>query len=417
MLRTGDYNLKRGGAFASVPSYRHYFRNTRVLRRGRNSQNDSRWQPSCKFFLISFCTVLLITFMIYITSSASKYTHHWKWRLSDNDNIKKYNSLQTSLEQWLKKYPLIEPHRAHDGFNCDSWNCESTYNLHKNEWIEPRKEYKILLPNNKVYYEWMERHSSQNEQLINLKQECEWIFIGDSISYSWNYKQNIYNKYFNKNNNAIIYAQSGDKIHEIGWRLDNKYGGNGFQHIQQCLDKTNHNKQKSIILLIGTNDIGSGTKYNIILKDFMILLDQFTQFIQQKQNENVMLYLIGIFPRGQTYISFNDRMQRKNEIKTNEEWNPGNKYFYSINFINDYLNEYANNNNYYFNDRIKYIDCQNYFLSHKNIIEFKDNDGNLHEYQTGTITIDIMDDMLHLTEKGYEKWSQCILQQTKISTH
>ena len=70
----------------------------------------------------------------------------------------------------------------------------------------------------------MDRHNKQNNQLIDIKQNCEWIFIGNSITFSWNYHQNIFNKYFNKNNNAIIYAQSGDKIHEIGWRLNDKQG-------------------------------------------------------------------------------------------------------------------------------------------------------------------------------------------------
>ena len=48
-------------------------------------------------------------------------------------------------------------------------------------------------------------------------------------------------------------------------------------------------------------------------------------------------------------------------------------------------------------------------MNNKNIVEFKDNDGKLHQYQTGIMTLDTMDDMLHLNEKGYDQLAQCIL--------
>lgn len=351
--------------------------------------------------------------MIYIRSKWIT-PHHWTWTVSDNsssnnnNNINRYNLMQKKLEKFLSKYPLIDPHRAHEGFTCDAWNCKTTFNINKNEWIEPRKEYKSKLPDNKIYYEWMERHKQQNKQLINSQQQCEWIFIGDSITFSWNYHQNVFNKYFNTNNNAIIYAQSGDKIHEIGWRLNNKQE-NGFKNMQQCLN--NNIGQTNIVLLIGTNDIGSGTKYDIILQDFMILLDQLTQFIvnNNNKNNNVKLYLLAIFPRGETYISFNDRMEMKDQLKQTENFNVDNAYFYSINFINDYLKYFAQN---YDKDYIEYLDCNEYFMKDINIIEFKDNDDDLHEYKTGTMTLDTMDDMLHLNEKGYEQLAQCILHNT-----
>ena len=90
---------------------------------------------------------------MYLKSMASKYTHHWKWKLSDNP--KKYTSMQIALEKFLSKYPNnIEAHRAHEGFTCDPWQCKPTFNIASNEWIEPRLEYKQLLPDDHAYYEW-----------------------------------------------------------------------------------------------------------------------------------------------------------------------------------------------------------------------------------------------------------------------
>ena len=216
----------------AVPSHRHYFRNMKTAQNKPSikiNNTSTIWKPlSCKYLIGICCSIFIIILMFYLKSIASNYTHYyyWNWTTSDyhhnSRNIINDNLIETSLKNWLKKYPSIKPHRAHKGFTCDLWNCESTYI--NNKWIEPRKEYKVLLPDNNAYYEWMDRHNKQNNQLIDIKQNCEWIFIGDSITSSWSYHKNIFNKYFNTNNNAIIYAQSGDKIHEIGWRLNDKQG-------------------------------------------------------------------------------------------------------------------------------------------------------------------------------------------------
>eukprot|EP01084_Bolivina_argentea_P140782 247435_1 len=403
MLR-GDSKYARN--LLAVPSYRHYIRNKRASGTRRSTTSNS-WLPSCKCFVASLYTVLAVSFMIYLKSTAARYTHHWTHaKLSDNHKVEKFKSIQHSLQQWLNKYPSIKPHRAHDGFTCDSWNCQPTFDVSSDQWITPRKQY--ILTDKPKYHQWINTHNLQNKQLMDSKQQCEYIFIGDSISYSWNYYPNIFNKYFNQNNNGMIYAQSGDKIHEIGWRLKNKQG-NGFKKLKHCLLNGNA-KQKSIILLIGTNDIGAGSTYDVALNDYMILLQQLLEFmIDINKHINVMLYVMGIFPRGETYVSFADRQKKKDTMSTFEDWNVDNKYFYSVNFMNDYLKYFADNN---VNGNIKYIDCnENLFDdNNKNMVEFKDKKGVLHEYRTGAMSIDIMEDMLHLTEKGYDRWSNCILQ-------
>ena len=394
MLR-GDARYSRH--LSKIPSYRQYLRNT------RNSPSrhtpSSRCTPPWKFFGYSSLTVLIA---LYLKSTATKYTHQWTWKASDSHSAKKINEMQQSAEMWLKQYPEIKPHRAHDGFTCDAWNCRTTFDVSSNQWIEPRKEYLVSSDRTK-YDEWMNLHKLQNAKLSDTTQECEWIFIGNSITYGFNqYHPNVFNKYFN---NGIVYAISGDKIHEVGWRLTNAQG-QGFKHMEQCI-LNGSQQQTSMVLLIGTNDIGSGTSYGVAISDYMALLTQMMGFINDL-NRNVTLYVIGIFPRGETYVNFNDRKNAK--MKEFEDWNVDNAYFYSVNFINDYLSHFVQSQN---QNNIKYVDCNKYLVDSEDVVEFKDNDGRLHEYTTGRMHIDIMDDMLHLTEKGYERWSNCILEETE----
>eukprot|EP01083_Nonionella_stella_P164768 546392_1 len=404
MLR-GDSKYSRN--LLTVPSYRHYFRNARVMRTRRSSPADSRWQPSCTFFLASLTIVLIISSMVYLKSIASKYTHHWKWRLSNRDehNANTFNSMQKHLDVWLSQYPHIEPHRAFNPFTCDAWRCKATYDVSSEQWIGPRQDY-VLSPNINAYNNWQNRHKSQSNQLLDKNQPCDWIFIGDSITFHWDSHMQIFNQYFNKQNNAVVYAQSGDKIHEIGWRLTDKQG-NGFKNMEQCLlhGKT---KKKSIVLLIGTNDIGCGSSYEVALTDYMVLLNQLSAFMTRiNKKQNVVLYLVGIFPRAGTWAPLRQRKEEKDQWPSSAAWNEDNPYFYAINFMNEYLKSFAQNNN----KHIKYIDCNDYLFDDKstNTVEFKDNKGTAHEYRTGVISTDIMEDLLHLSDKGYQLWSNCVL--------
>lgn len=345
--------------------------------------------------------VLILTVSMYLKSLIEKSLNwgQWKWTSTDSDP---FGPHQDALEKWLMKYPKIDPHRAHKAFTCESWSCRATFGTKSRQWIEPRLEYKTLGNGQTLHRKWMELHQSQNTQLTDIQQSCDYLFIGDSITFSWTRHSTLFDEEFNTDHNGMIYAESGDKIHEIGWRLSK---GGGFENMRQCISRGTASK-KAIVLLIGTNDIGSGTSYDIVLKDYAVLLDQFAEFIEElnSHQQEVVLYVMGIFPRSDQYTPFAERTQ---PITAEQAWNEGNHYFLSVQIVNEYLKSYADLHR---TNNIQFVDCNHEFLDKTEMMEWRDQNGGLHQFETGVITTEMMDDMLHLTAKGYERWTDCLRQ-------
>ena len=58
------------------------------------------------------------------------------------------------------------------------------------------------------------------------------------------------------------------------------------------------------------------------------------------RHQNVVLYVMGIFPQSDEYIPFGERQQNGQNI-VEEGWDKKNQYFYSVQFMNEYLKSYA----------------------------------------------------------------------------
>ena len=121
---------------------------------------------------------------------------------------------------------------------------------------------------------------------------------------------------------------------------------------------------------------------------------------------------MSVFPRDYSWIPGTKEKQKKNVIK----WNLSEQkeYFIIINVINYFLKQWTdkNENEQYFT----YVDCTQYFFidhdasgdGNANVNVWKDDLGNEYEWQTGSISNDLMYDFLHLTLKGYQAWTQCL---------
>ena len=296
----------------------------------------------------------------------------------------KDTAINLDLDQWLSKYPKVEPYRnccisgksGNPAFNTTT-DCWSGYRVGR----------------------WGNHHKSQNKELMDPNQTCEYIFIGDSITFHWKGNQDIFDANFNTDHNGIIYAHGGDVISDIGWRLKH---GDGFKNMKQCL--LNHSlPQKSIVLNIGTNDLGYATPYDVVLKDYEHLLKQLSEFLNDVNKEQrVVLNVMAIFPRGR-------------EIETpcpRCEWDGNNTMFQSINFVNEYLESFVE---YQGNDNMRFIDCNRNLLQHVGSVEWTDIKGETHEYLTGHLNTTILPDRLHLSDYGrhqgsggYKLWAECL---------
>jgi beta-glucosidase len=166
------------------------------------------------------------------------------------------------------------------------------------------------------------------------------IFIGDSITQGWAGANAVWDKYYGKRN-AVNLGIGGDRTQHVRWRLDH---GN--------IDGI---KPKLAVLMIGTNnsngndntaeEIGEGIKAIV-------------QKLRTKLPETKVL-ILAIFPRGEKPNPQREKNARASEIAS----------------------RLADNKHVYF------LDIGPKFLT-----------------ADGTLTTDIMPDLLHLLPKGYEIW-------------
>lgn len=204
---------------------------------------------------------------------------------------------------------------------------------------------------------WMKRHESFNA--ISKQGESPLVFLGDSITQGWSGKGKAsWEKYFAPLK-AANFGIGGDRTEHVLWRLQNgNYDGL---------------KPKLTVLMIGTNNTGHQGRPQVELKGAIYQstaeqtaegVSAIIKLLREKQPQMKIL-LLGIFPRG---ADANDE-KRKQNIATNS-----------------LISKLADDRT------VHYQDISNTFLQ-----------------ADGVLSKEIMPDLLHLNETGYEKWSQAIL--------
>jgi lysophospholipase L1-like esterase len=196
---------------------------------------------------------------------------------------------------------------------------------------------------------WQERQAHFNE--ISKQGEAELVFLGDSITQGWEGKgKAAWEEYFAPLK-AANFGIGGDRTEHVLWRLAN---GN--------FDGLN---PKLVVLMIGTNNTGHQGR-----EGYVCSAEQTAAGVKQivealaKKCPNAKVLLLGIFPRGE---NAEDAFRQQNEA-TNALIQPladGKKVFW--------------------------MDLASVFLS-----------------EDGTLSREIMPDVLHLSEEGYQRWAKAI---------
>lgn len=203
---------------------------------------------------------------------------------------------------------------------------------------------------------WMTRHQSFNA--ISKEGKAPLVFLGDSITQGWSGKGKAAWEKAWAPLGAANFGIGGDRTEHVLWRLDN---GN-FDGL----------KPKLIVLMIGTNNTGhvgrpqkelNGAIYQCSAEQTAEGVKAIVSKLQSKLPETKIL-LLGIFPRG---ASKDDKMRQQNE---------------STNALIAKLDD---------GSKIHFLDIGKTFLA-----------------EDGTLSKDIMPDLLHLNEKGYDLWVQAI---------
>jgi lysophospholipase L1-like esterase len=200
------------------------------------------------------------------------------------------------------------------------------------------------------------RHESFNE--ISKKGEAKLVFLGDSITHGWESRgKAVWDKYWAPLN-AANFGIGGDRTEHVLWRLEH---GN-FDGL----------KPKEIVIMIGTNNTGhvgrpqkenNGEVYHCSAQETAQGVKAIIDKLKVKC-PGAKILLLAIFPRGAT---------------------PEDPYRMQNTETNKIIKTYADDKTVFF------MDIGDKFLA-----------------PDGTLSKDIMPDLLHPNEKGYEIWAQAI---------
>jgi lysophospholipase L1-like esterase len=203
---------------------------------------------------------------------------------------------------------------------------------------------------------WMPRHNELKNRVR--KKPVDLLMIGDSIVFRWERQgKKIWDEFYGKRR-AVQIGSSGDYTDHILWRLQN--------------GAVSGAKPKLTVLLIGTNNTGhegrpmvehGGAVYTSSAEETAEGVTAIVEMLQKKQPEMKIL-ILAIFPRG---ADSNDAKRQKNEK------------------ANHIIAKLADDKTVYF------MDINDKFLE-----------------KDGTLSKEIMPDLLHPNAGGYEIWSKAI---------
>lgn len=205
------------------------------------------------------------------------------------------------------------------------------------------------------------QHQSFNE--ISKEGKAEVVFLGDSITAGWAGRGKEAWKTYFEPLGAVNFGIGGDRTEHILWRLDNgNYDGL---------------KPKLTVLMIGTNNTGhegramkehGGAVYTSSAEETAQGIAAILKRFEERQPDMKVL-LLAIFPRGADQT---DAKRKKNEA------------------INEIISGLADN------QRVYFLNINDSFLE-----------------ADGTLSKEIMPDLLHLSAEGYEIWAKGIAGKVK----
>jgi beta-glucosidase len=203
---------------------------------------------------------------------------------------------------------------------------------------------------------WMPRHQAVVDRVKQGKVDL--IMIGDSITHGWeNPGKQMWDKYYAPRN-AVNMGFSGDSTQHVLWRLQN--------------GEIENIKPKLAVIMIGTNNSNDlNTSAEQIANGIKAIVCQ----LRTKLPETKIL-ILAIFPRG----SAEQMKDKKSDAVLNPQWAKNNEASMLASKIAD-------------NKMIFYLDINKKFLKEQ-------------LYKKSVLTREIMPDLLHPNEKGYQIWAE-----------
>jgi lysophospholipase L1-like esterase len=196
---------------------------------------------------------------------------------------------------------------------------------------------------------WVARHEGFVQEAQ--KGDIDILFLGDSIVDGWRDKGlNVWNKYYAPRH-AASFGIDGDRTQHILWRMEN--------------GELDGIKPKVIVLLIGTNNTGKERETNQIRNTVPETITGVQAVVRELRTKlpKSKILLLAIFPRGKV-----DDPQRA-----------------QVALVNTVIAKLDDGK------RVRYLDIAPKFLE-----------------ADGTLSENIMPDLLHLNERGYQIWADAM---------
>lgn len=201
---------------------------------------------------------------------------------------------------------------------------------------------------------WMPRHEQVLERVA--QGDVDLIMVGDSITHGWeNVGKDIWEKYYAPRN-AVNMGFGGDRTQHVLWRLDNGE-----------IDGIN---PKLAVLMIGTNN---SNRQDNTAEEIADGIKAICAEIRAKLPKTKIL-ILAIFPRGDA----EQRKDKEHDAAFNPQWAKNKEAGKLASEIAD-------------GKHIFYLDINKAFLD-----------------ENGVLTREIMPDLLHPNEKGYEIWAEAM---------
>jgi len=201
---------------------------------------------------------------------------------------------------------------------------------------------------------WMKRHQTMVDRIA--QGNVDLLMIGDSITAGWEKSgKTVWDKYY-ASRNAVNLGIGGDRTEHVLWRLEN----GEIENIHP----------KLAVLLIGTNNSG-GEQYSA--EQIADGIKAIVCTLRAKLPKTKVL-ILAIFPRGDVV----QRAEKENNATPNAQWAK--------------------------NDRASQIASQ---VADGKMIFFLDINKALLNEQ-GELTREVMPDLLHPKEKGYQLWAEAM---------
>lgn len=201
---------------------------------------------------------------------------------------------------------------------------------------------------------WTERHQAILEQLPQKNPKV--IFIGDSITHGWEKKgKAVWDEYYSSYD-ALNLGYSGDRTEHVLWRLQN----GEIDGIQP----------KLAVLMIGTNN---AAREQYSAEQIADGIRAIVCMLREKLPRTKIL-ILAIFPRG----SDEQRKDKTQDATYNPLWAKNDQ-------VNRMISKLADGRNVF------YLDINKAFLN-----------------EQGVLTRQVMPDLLHPEEKGYQIWAEAM---------